>query len=70
MKVCMFMEPFGSVLLTLMCGQSMDYILFLTADVDVTPNTNEIRDYKYVHKAERLAIKVRCDIRMSEGTSH
>jgi isopentenyl-diphosphate delta-isomerase len=26
--------------------------LFLTADVDVTPNANEIRDYKYVDKAE------------------
>ena len=30
----------------------MDYILFLTADVSVTPNLNEIRDYKYVDKAE------------------
>jgi isopentenyl-diphosphate delta-isomerase len=30
----------------------VDYILFLTADVDVTPNTNEIRDFKYVDKAE------------------
>ncbi|KAK0506214.1 NUDIX hydrolase domain-like protein [Armillaria luteobubalina] len=25
----------------------VDYILFLTADVDVTPNLNEIRDHKY-----------------------
>ncbi len=30
----------------------MDYILFLTANVTVTPNTNEIQDYKYVDKAE------------------
>ena len=30
----------------------MDYILFITADVTVTPNTNEIRDHKYVDKAE------------------
>lgn len=31
---------------------SVDYILFLTADVTVTPNLNEIRDYKYVDKEE------------------
>jgi len=30
----------------------IDYILFLTADVTVTPNPNEIRDYKYVSKEE------------------
>ena len=35
---------------------SVDYILFLTADVDVTPNVNEIRDYKYVDKAELQAM--------------
>ena len=34
----------------------VDYILFLTADVDVTPNLNEIRDYKYVDKAELQAM--------------
>ena len=34
----------------------MDYILFLTADVDVTPNANEIRDHKYVSKAELQAM--------------
>ncbi|KAF9654348.1 Isopentenyldiphosphate isomerase [Thelephora ganbajun] len=34
----------------------VDYILFLTADVDVTPNTNEIRDYKYVSKEELQAM--------------
>ena len=34
----------------------MDYILFLTADVDVTPNLNEIRDYKYVDKSELQAM--------------
>ena len=33
-------------------GFPVDYILFLTADVTVTPNLNEIRDYKYVDKAE------------------
>ncbi|KAF9237349.1 Isopentenyldiphosphate isomerase [Melanogaster broomeanus] len=30
----------------------IDYILFLTANVTVTPNTNEIRDHKWVDKAE------------------
>ncbi|KAK7694682.1 hypothetical protein QCA50_001870 [Cerrena zonata] len=30
----------------------VDYILFLTADVTVTPNLNEIRDHKYVSKEE------------------
>ncbi|KAH7910941.1 NUDIX hydrolase domain-like protein [Hygrophoropsis aurantiaca] len=30
----------------------IDYILFLTADVTVTPNVNEIRDHKWVDKAE------------------
>ncbi|KAH7930948.1 Isopentenyldiphosphate isomerase [Leucogyrophana mollusca] len=30
----------------------IDYILFLTADVTVTPNENEIRDHKWVDKAE------------------
>jgi len=34
----------------------IDYILFLTADVDVTPNLNEIRDYKYVSKTELQAM--------------
>jgi len=34
----------------------VDYILFLTADVSVTPNLNEIRDYKYVSKAELQAM--------------
>lgn len=33
-------------------ASAVDYILFLTADVDVTPNLNEIRDYKYVDKEE------------------
>ena len=31
---------------------TVDYILFLVADVTVTPNPNEIRDYKYISKAE------------------
>jgi isopentenyl-diphosphate delta-isomerase len=34
----------------------VDYILFMTADVTVTPNTNEIRDYKWVDKAELQAM--------------
>lgn len=34
----------------------VDYILFFTADVDVTPNLNEIRDHKYVDKAELQAM--------------
>ncbi|CAK5280528.1 unnamed protein product [Mycena citricolor] len=34
----------------------VDYILFFTADVTVTPNLNEIRDYKYVDKAELQAM--------------
>ncbi|KAG8892146.1 isopentenyl-diphosphate delta-isomerase idi1, partial [Tulasnella sp. 408] len=29
-----------------------DYILFITSDVTVTPNLNEIRDYKWVSKEE------------------
>lgn len=35
---------------------AVDYILFLTADVTVVPNTNEIRDYKYVSKEELQAM--------------
>jgi len=35
---------------------TVDYILFLTADVTVTPNKNEIQDYKYVDKAELQAM--------------
>ena len=34
----------------------VDYILFLTADVTVDPNLNEIRDYKYVDKKELQAM--------------
>lgn len=34
----------------------VDYILFLTADVTVVPNTNEIRDHKYVSKEELQAM--------------
>ncbi|KZT40069.1 Isopentenyldiphosphate isomerase [Sistotremastrum suecicum HHB10207 ss-3] len=34
----------------------VDYILFITADVDVTPNLNEIRDFKYVSKEELEAM--------------
>ena len=35
---------------------AVDYILFLTADVTVEPNLNEIRDHKYVDKAELQAM--------------
>jgi isopentenyl-diphosphate Delta-isomerase len=39
------------------CGFcSVDYILFMTADVTVNPNANEIRDHKYVDKAELQAM--------------
>ncbi|EJD04133.1 Isopentenyldiphosphate isomerase [Fomitiporia mediterranea MF3/22] len=34
----------------------VDYILFITADVDVNPNPNEIRDHKYVSKEELQAM--------------
>ena len=34
----------------------VDYILFLTADVTVVPNVNEIRDHKYVSKEELQAM--------------
>jgi len=34
----------------------VDYILFLTADVTVTPNPNEIRAHKYVSKEELQAM--------------
>jgi len=34
----------------------VDYILFITANVDVKANYNEIRDYKYVDKAELQAV--------------
>ncbi|KAJ2921790.1 hypothetical protein H1R20_g15304, partial [Candolleomyces eurysporus] len=34
----------------------VDYILFLTADVTVHPNANEIRDHKYVSKEELQAM--------------
>lgn len=34
----------------------VDYILFMSGDVDVTPNLNEIRDYKYVSKEELIVM--------------
>lgn len=34
----------------------VDYILFLTADVTVNANLNEIQDFKYVDKAELQAM--------------
>ena len=40
----------------LIVGFSVDYILFLTADVTATANVNEIRDHKYVDKAELQAM--------------
>jgi isopentenyl-diphosphate delta-isomerase len=42
----------GLIMLSLI----VDYILFLTADVTVVPNVNEIRDHKYVDKAELQAM--------------
>lgn len=30
----------------------VDYILFITSEVTVTPNLNEIRDHKWVDKKE------------------
>jgi isopentenyldiphosphate isomerase len=44
------------VWLTRLSFCSVDYILFLTADVTVNPNPNEIRDYKYVDKPELQAM--------------
>ena len=41
---------------TLTYTVTVDYILFMTRDVDVTPNPNEIRDYKYVSKEELQAM--------------
>jgi isopentenyl-diphosphate Delta-isomerase len=35
---------------------AVDYILFLTADVTITPNANEIQAHKYVSKAELQAM--------------
>lgn len=33
-------------------GYTVDYILFITKDVTVEANANEVRDYKYVSKDE------------------
>ncbi|PAV21970.1 Isopentenyldiphosphate isomerase [Pyrrhoderma noxium] len=46
----------GTLANTVYTASLVDYILFLTADVDVTPNLNEIRDYKYVSKEELQAM--------------
>ena len=35
-------------------GYTVDYILFLTKDVTVEANANEVRDYKYVSKEELI----------------
>lgn len=43
-------------LTTVRSPTTVDYILFLTADVSVTPNNNEIQAYKYVDKAELQAM--------------
>src|SRR6267154_5038251 len=45
-----------TVALTRPLSRSVDYILFMTADVTVNPNANEIRDHKYVDKAELQAM--------------
>jgi isopentenyl-diphosphate delta-isomerase len=34
----------------------VDYILFMSGNVDVHPNLNEIRDHKYVSKKELIAM--------------
>ncbi|KAF8905570.1 NUDIX hydrolase domain-like protein [Gymnopilus junonius] len=47
--------PMASVSRLLMAS-TVDYILFITADVTVNPNHNEIRDYKYVSKEELQAM--------------
>ena len=58
MKVCVSIDYPCSLTVTLtttiVC--SVDYILFMTADVTVNPNVNEIRDHKYVDKAELQAM--------------
>lgn len=46
----------GTLANTVYTASLVDYILFLTADVDVTPNLNEIRDFKYVSKEELQAM--------------
>jgi len=35
---------------------AVDYILFISADVTVNANLNEVRDYKYVNKGELQAM--------------
>ena len=55
MKVCHFlMRLLSFYLFRIKCKlpPTVDYILFLVADVTVTPNLNEIRDYKYISKEE------------------
>lgn len=37
-------------------GYIVDYILFMKADVDLDPNFNEVRDYKYVTADELKAM--------------
>lgn len=53
MKVCSVLGPSYSVYRQM---RLVDYILFLTADVTVEPNLNEIRDHQYVDKAELQAM--------------
>jgi isopentenyl-diphosphate delta-isomerase len=38
--------------MALLMAYTVDYILFLTNDVTVKANPNEVRDYKYVSKEE------------------
>jgi isopentenyldiphosphate isomerase len=54
MKVCTCCPGFCKILC--LYSTSVDYILFMTADVSVTPNENEIRAHKYVDKAELQAM--------------
>lgn len=55
MKVCLSIIVLVSLTPDAQLEQNpttVDYILFFTGDVTVTPNLNEISDHKYVSKAE------------------
>ena len=42
----------GPTLLTMPLRETVDYILFIEADVDFEPNPNEVKDAKYVSPEE------------------
>ena len=56
MKVCGDWASLWGYLRAYCYRCAVDYILFFTGDVDVTANENEIRDWKYVDKAELQAM--------------